>query len=378
MRKKAKSDLAAITVKFDRPAQEPNYDLLLDQPHHPLIHASAAALEQVTSDREHNEYLVRQGHTCHRGSRANNIITLSTFQTLARELEYSKGFAHPMNGRPVNIDNLYRLKTGPRRQAYLGANLFDFSSYLNDDQLYIATEAPYHLDDYFRMVIDTNSRVLVSVTTDDDNSEEAIFFKIRDGISVDLHHLSPDTLCPIDEHGFVAYEREVIRTPKFGGAPLTVAHYKVSNGDNSYLIHHIKYKNWVDNYPGHNTCLLELIAAINESQQELQTHSRNPVTVNCGFGYGRTASMILIHQISRMIPAIIKSQHLTSQSMILNENIQIDLWGMIYSLQEQLAYKALIGMSASPEDRFNKFYAEVQQVVGALIRWELQQSSKYT
>jgi len=371
MQNKAYPQSTTIPVKFDRPAREPNYDLLLARPDHPLIRASSAALAIVQSDREHNEYLVQMGYTCHRGSRANNVIPLDKFQGLTRDLEHSKSVANPMNGRPVNIDNLYRLKTGARKGAYLGANLFNFSSYHDDDQLYIATEAPYHPEDYFRMVIDTGSRVLVSVTTEADNGEEAAFFKIRDGIRIDLHHLPIHSHFQIDEQSLVTSVQEVTRAPRFGGAPLTVAHYKVTDGDNSYFIHHIKYKDWLDNYPGHNSCMLELIAAINEAQQELQTDSKHPITVNCGFGYGRTASLILIHQISRIIPDITRNQNLASRSMVRDEDIQLDLPGMIYALQEQLAYKALIGLGGCPEDRFNKFYAEVQQVVGALIRSRL-------
>lgn len=371
MQNKAYPQFATIPVKFDRPAREPNYDSLLARPDHPLILASSYALVKVKSDREHNEHLVHMGYTCHRGSRANNVIPLDKFHRLTRELEHSKAVANPMNGRPVNIDNLYRLKAGSRKGAYLGANLFNFSSYHDDDQLYIATEAPYYPEDYFRMVIDTNSRVLVSVTTEADNGEEAVFFKIRDGVRIDLHHLPTHSYCQLDEDCLVTSVEEVTRAPKFGGEPLTIAHYQVSNATDSYFIHHIKYKNWIDNYPGHNSCMLELIAAIDEAQRELQTNSINPITVNCGFGYGRTASLILTHQISRIIPDIIRKQNLSSHSIVRDEDIHIDLSGMIYALQEQLAYKALIGLGGCPEDRFNKFYAEVQQVVGALIRSRL-------
>jgi len=206
MKKKDKQDLSIenqkkpIVIGLDKKSEKVDYDkLVANNDQHPLVMASSEFLKMkgncessiLQSNLDHNLALFQKGLSPHYGSRVNNVIPSYESDKLVKTFPHSLEKLFPMNRRITNILNLYRLKTGERKGCYLGANVFDFSSDLlnGGDQKYIATEAPYDRLDYYRMVIDSKSRILVSLTTDVDDSEKEAFPKIRNGIKTNIHHL---------------------------------------------------------------------------------------------------------------------------------------------------------------------------------------------
>jgi protein tyrosine phosphatase len=326
-----------IIIKFTPPSQVKDFEEILnDNQHNLLVKASKMILAYAKSDAEHNEAMVKAGLTVHRGSRANNLVTTTALDALLKTLPRTRPSYNPMNNRILNFDNLYRLKTGPRAGAHLGANLFDLSDYIRQEntQKYIATEAPYDIRDYFRMVIDSKSKILISLTTDIDNDENGVFNEIRDGVRVDLHHLAVDDELKIDGYKIKCIT-EAKNSKKYGDHDFTIKHISFSKGEDSYLIHHFIYKNWLDGKLLENEKdLLDLIIEINKSKLELNSDYSNPITVNCGYGYGRTGSLILFHQLSEILP---KEKGV----------ISVEIEPMIKAIEHNIGFGAPVGINAA-------------------------------
>jgi protein tyrosine phosphatase len=343
------------TVKFSRPVTEPPSDSLLDYTH-PLVKASSEILQTTKSDKEHNDALVNQGLTVHPGSRANNVIPRDIFDKLEKEFPYSKNRTAPMNGRMVQVRNLYQLKSGPRAGSYLGANLIDFSQYGGTLHRYIATEAPFYADDYWRMVIDQKSQILVSLTTEDDN--KITFPALRGNIPIDLHHLKKGEKVEIDDRYIIQNEKEEIFQSSSDQEKILIKHLKVTDtkDNSSYLIHHIIYRDWYDGkLVEHPQSLVNLLQAIDYSEGTFKLCAKIPIIVNCGYGYGRTAVVILAHQIHHML------------TLVKNTNIDVELEPMLYSLQDQLAYKALVGADDDKRTKYQNFKTLIEYTVKALV-----------
>jgi protein tyrosine phosphatase len=166
-----------LNLKCDQSIDPQDFEKMVnDHPNHPLIKISTEFLSKKESndithehtDTQHNKNITSLGLAPHIGSRVNNVIPAAEFENLQKNLPCTS----LMHNRIINFLNLYQLKTGERKGQYLGANIFNFSTVLptTGNQHYIATEAPYDKFDYYRMVIDCNATILVSLTTDIDDT----------------------------------------------------------------------------------------------------------------------------------------------------------------------------------------------------------------
>lgn len=262
---------------------------ILSNPEHSLIQASSkyTSNNPMATCADYNNHMAEIGITPHPGSRANNVLTRSQITQFQR-----CGKVYFMQTRPINFLNLFQLKTGPHTGQYMGANQFTLK-----DASYIATEAPFNRDDYYRMILDTNAKILVSLTTaTDDLPETNTFFPLRGGLSVALHHLKAGESISFENNqvSFLSeFEKDGITTKVLQVTP---------NNNTPYTIHHIIVKKWMDGTLASSaTDLRLLLKRIERSEQELQTNSANPLTVNCGYGYGRTGILILMHQLMRKL-----------------------------------------------------------------------------
>lgn len=360
-----------LEVKFDNPVvTEPTDQSFVEKNNnHPLIVTSKKLLKEgVVSDNEHNNNLKKQGLTVHYGSRANNTMSKATYNNLKRDLAHSIAESgkegknnYPGNAKTVNVGNLYKLKSGPRKEAYLGANLIDFSKYFNKEnkklaKKYIGTEAPFSSDDYFRMITDTKSRILVSLTTDVDNKENSSFRIIRGGIGIEQHFIKLNEYVEFDDYK-VECTDEFIRESEISDAKIIVKTLKISNNTESYNVHHIIYKDWNnDQFTSRPENMLDLISAIRESQKKLSSYN-DFITVNCGYGYGRTSILILIDQVANII-----SERLNSKGIDLNTQIDIELEPMIYSLQNELAYRAVTDVYENASERLEDTRTQISYI----------------
>lgn len=217
--------------------------------------------------------------------------------------------AHPRSraGMDVSVKKtLYRLKSGPNKGKLLGANEVCYESAGGSAQHYIATEAPYDRKDYYRMVLDTDARVLVSLT----RSQEP---RSHSPLELDSHHLKKDARLMIDGKGLrgklggteiVCNKESTFHSPGHANkVPIRVRTYQVHKpGAKPYEIHHIIYKGWKDRHePASTADTLTLVAAINESLATLGAENKNAVVVNCKFGQDRTNTLILKREIAHIL-----------------------------------------------------------------------------
>lgn len=258
---------------------------IINNSDHSLIKARSQFLRinQNTSCAEHNQNLVTLGLSPHSGSRVNNVLTSDEFERLR-----NCGEIYYMQERPVNFLNLYRLINGPHRDMFMGANILNIDSYS-----YIATEAPYDRDDFYRMILDKKARIIVSLTTEkDDLPETDTFYPLRTGISVALHHLTEGDTVKIED-GSIQFISEIEQND------ITTKILRVTRHQQEpYVIHHILVKKWMDGTLASSANDMRyLLKRIKQSESELNPHSDNPLVVNCGYGYGRTGILILMHQL---------------------------------------------------------------------------------
>lgn len=235
-----------------------------------------------------------------------------------------------------SLRSITYLKSGPNLNSYLGANLVDFNKYtMNENQKYIATEAPFDVSDYYCMIIDTKAKILVSLTTDEDAKSDSDFALIRgQNKPVDLHHLKPGSTLKFDDFIVELIEEEDLSDT------LIIKYIRIINGPFSYLINHIIYKNWFDGeFAAHPDNIINIIKAIDHSQETTGSTNQNPIVVNCGYGYGRTAVLILADQIKNML------RNYTNKVESIDEiAVALELTPMIWSIQNEIAKGALTGL----------------------------------
>lgn len=227
---------------------------------------------------------------------------------------------------------LYQLKSGPRKGMMLGANVVSYEDLGGTPQIYIASEAPFHSDDYYRMVIDTGARTLVSLTTDQD------IYSRRKAHPVDAHHLEVGKTITFDSSSrkepvpsVTCVKEYEFNSPYPDCSPIKIRKYQVrKEGAEPYDVHHIICKDWRDHgSPAKPNDAAALVMAVNSSQKIL---GKSPVVVNCGYGQGRTNVFIMMHQMERMIakqmgemlPANTPADKRLMAMHILRENMQKD------------------------------------------------------
>ena len=205
---------------------------------------------------------------------------------------------HPL----ANRSNMYVLQSGPHKGKMMGANQVSYHDVEGTDQRYIACEAPFDAADYYRMVLATDARTLVSLT------------RVKDSVShrakypVDLHHIQVGQKIAFDGTGLFGrkdpkqvkcIEEKLYQASYADTNPLRVRTYEVNApGKNPYKVKHIFYDHWTDHgKPGKTRDPMAIIAAINGAQAKFGSNAaRHPVVVNCSFGQGRTNALIMMHQ----------------------------------------------------------------------------------
>lgn len=245
--------------------------------------------------------------------------------------EYSR-VLHPK----TNKANLYQLKSGPRKGSHLGANFYDFTAVGGTGQMYGASEAPYHVDDYLRMVVDRDARTLVSLTTPRD------YYTRRLDHPVDVHHLPVGKTVEFDQKGLLhksggvsvqCIAETLFESPYPQAGTVLVKRYQVRREKvPPHEILHITYGGWADRgFPAHPNAPLALIRAVDESQQALGAQrDRHPVIVNCGMGRERTNAFIMMHQMAsvmnrrmaELIPEDTKPDMKTAMMMVLAQQLR--------------------------------------------------------
>ncbi|AIK96657.1 protein-tyrosine phosphatase family protein [Candidatus Odyssella acanthamoebae] len=354
-----------LHLKCDQSIGPQNFEKMINEhPDHPLIKVSTEFLSKkesnegahVHTDTQHNKNITSLGLSPHIGSRVNNVIPSTEFEGLQKNLPCT----FPMNGRMINFLNLYQLKTGDRKGQYLGANIFNFSDVLStkNNQQYIATEAPYDKFDYYRMVIDCNAAILVSLTTDKDDSEAGAFPKLRNGLSVVLHHLKKDEIIDVDGYEVKVTEERV----KHLGSQtdILIKTLVISKGEEKRELHHIIYKNWLDGSLGSSAeALASLLLTIHHSEKILGSKDTNPLVVNCGYGYGRTGILILMHQLSKMLPTDVNLYDLSK--------ITVDINPLLTVIESNIAQGSPIGIY-NTEQEIAKLKLLMESIIAILVR----------
>lgn len=257
------------------------------------------------------------------------LCTGDTAHLLTHPMSRAKNTSEAVDDRVVRLDTLYQIKTGPHAGKYIGTNIFSFAPYGGSKQIYAAGEAPFDGTDFYRMAVDTNIRVIVSLSNNKDEkiathqdeyhamSPEKQERCERGGISAELHHLVAEE--KEDQHrknkltfdnGSVTYLEE---TAPEAVTEIVVKTYQVTTPDDSYKIKHIIYPNWAQYGGSSEQGPLTIINAINHAQKELFTQSGKAgqtvedfaIAVNCVYGCGRTNTVILMHQLEKLTRKLI-------------------------------------------------------------------------
>lgn len=244
---------------------------------------------------------------------------------------------HNTDDRVVRLSTLYKLRNGPNQGKYMGSNIFDFSPFYKDPdtahvtagdyihQRYAASEAPFDGADYYRMVMDNNMRVLVTLSNPKDEriachkdeynsmTEKERLRCERGGVSAELHLLSSRR----KKITFDGYEvRYVSQTRAEKETGIVVKTYEVIPPvGKPFALKHIIYPKWVQYGASGEKGPLCIIDHINKAQAELfKADGRGMrledfgIAVNCVYGCGRTNTVILMHQIEKMTMDLIRKR----------------------------------------------------------------------
>ncbi len=297
----------------------------------------ASALPIIESENQHHELVTKDTKKLivHPWSRAKN--THSNEAGTQFPFPDHKEDNHNSDDRVVRLATLYKLRHGNNAGKYMGCNVFDFSPYYKDIdtgimhgepyayQRYAACEAPFNGADYYRMVVDTNMRVLVSLSNAKDeriakHTEE--YTKMtqkerlrcqRGGVSAQLHFLSSRR----KKIAFDGYEvRFMSQTKKEAETGIVIKTYQVVPPvGKPYGLKHIIYPNWVQYGSSGSKGPIGIIDHINQAQQELYKadglgHKIEEfgIAINCVYGCGRTNTVILMHQIEKMTMELIRKR----------------------------------------------------------------------
>lgn len=175
---------------------------------------------------------------------------------------------------------------------------------------------------------------------------------------MDIHHFKGDFKLKFDDVLIELINEENI------GDSIIVNNIKITTGLDSYSINHIIYKNWYDgDFAKHSDNMVNIIAAIDHAQKMICSNFDNPIVVNCGYGYGRTAILILADQIKNMVRGFINENKYQA-----TVNIDLELKPMIFSIQNEIANGALTGLRNINIDVFSMQIKEI-------VRSELSKSN---
>ncbi len=297
----------------------------------------ASALPIIETENQKHELVKKgtDGRIVHPWSRAKN--THSNEVGVRYPFPQGRDNFNNTDDRVVRLSTLYKLRNGPNNGKYMGSNIFDFSSFYKDPetgkmqgepyahQRYAGSEAPFNGADYYRMVMDNNMRVLVTLSNAKDEriachkgeyetmAEKERLRCQRGGVSAELHILSSRRK-KIEFDGYVVRYVSQTRTEKNTG--IIVKTYEVTPPVGKVFgLKHIIYPKWVQYGASGGDGPLCIINHINKAQRELfEADGRGfkleqfGIAVNCVYGCGRTNTVILMHQIEKMVMELIRKR----------------------------------------------------------------------
>lgn len=296
----------------------------------------ASALPLIETENQKHELVKKgtEGRIVHPWSRAKN--THSNEPDVKFPFPDGREDMNNTDDRVVRLSTLYKLHTGPNKGKYMGSNVFDFSAFWKDTesgkmkgepycfQRYGASEAPFDSADYFRMVVDTNMRVLVSLSNAKDEriachieeyekmTEKEKLRCQRGGVSAELHHLDNKSKKLVEFDGYTVTFVSQTKAEKITGIIVKTYAVKPPTGK-SYHLKHIIYPNWVQYGASAEMGPLGIVEHINKAQQELFAKEGRGfkleqfgIAVNCVYGCGRTNTVILMHQMEKMVMELIR------------------------------------------------------------------------
>ncbi|MBS0656283.1 MAG: dual specificity protein phosphatase family protein [Verrucomicrobia bacterium] len=178
-----------------------------------------------------------------------------------------------------------------RSGSFLNANRVDLM-----DSAFIATQAPLAntVQDFWQMVIDQNSRSIVSLNDCFDDVREVIRYCPDEiGSKLVFGDITVELQEPITVVSKPDWKLEEQREEH------GIKHRKlvITQGDQQHELSHFQYMSWPDGHIPVANCAMRLIDMVAQSQDQGKT----PIVVHCRAGVGRTGLfMVLYDQIMRL------------------------------------------------------------------------------
>ena len=94
-----------------------------------------------------------EGKSEHPGSRVNDV-----FNVQLNKFDDGLDVVRHIGFQTVNPNNLYKLKSGQHAGKYMPANVFEMN-----ERKYIVNQSPFYVDNYYRMIIEENIKMIVSL-----------------------------------------------------------------------------------------------------------------------------------------------------------------------------------------------------------------------
>jgi protein tyrosine phosphatase len=173
-----------------------------------------------------------------------------------------------------------------------------------------------------------------------------------------LHHLKKDEIIHVDGYEVKVTEERVEQLQS--QTNILIKTLVISKGEEKRELHHIIYKNWLDGSLGSSAeDLASLILTIHHSEKILGSKGTNPVVVNCGYGYGRTGILILMHQLSKMLPPDIDLYDLSK--------ITVDIKPLLNVIEANIAQGSPLGRY-NTEQGISRLKSLMETMIAILLR----------
>ncbi|AZL15977.1 protein-tyrosine phosphatase family protein [Rickettsiales endosymbiont of Stachyamoeba lipophora] len=274
-----------------------------------------------------------KAYAVHQGSRIKNIIEHNGKNNEGRgRVNDGLDDKRELYGfERMNPETVIKLEAGTNKGKVLGANLCQFEA-----QDYVVCEAPYSIEEYYRMVLQTNSKILVSVAkpqTDD--------ISYRKNFPVDLHYITKGEHTNFADTVITCIEEQILPLGKLKGKVKTL---EVKQGNSkTEQIKHIIFEEWIDRGGSDVQSLYELVKFTQKSIEELNIldQSLRRICVNCKYGFGRSSTLAILMEVYKDIQEFYNLSSTPANSFaekILQEKkeLSLDLTKYIYKLSEDV------------------------------------------
>ncbi|MBN8827837.1 MAG: hypothetical protein J0H68_03940 [Sphingobacteriia bacterium] len=202
-------------------------------------------------------------------------------------------------------------------EKFWGANFFKFegNNYQGSDQPYIVYESPYKTEHFYNMIVKTNMRVLVNVSTKNDN------IAYRKDYPLNLHFLNLNQTLNLEQNVSVTCFKEENHNLK-NDEKVLIKYLRINNETQSYECRQLIYQHWEDGEKyktledrfkvNQNTIesLLELVELTDNNLKELSPNSSysQGLAVTGKYGFGRSPAFIVMFEIYKQIKSEISKQ----------------------------------------------------------------------